>query len=45
MADDVKVASKCKFPVYGYFSVEFVPQSDIIIDKVKKILAGEEEEV
>ena len=45
MVNDVKVASKCKFPVYGYFSVETVPDSDTIVEKAKKILAGEEEEV
>ncbi len=45
MVPDVKLASKCKFPVYGYFSVETVPESDVIVEKAKKILAGEEKEV
>ena len=42
---DVKLASQCKFPVYGYFSVSVVPDSDTIISMVEDILAGKAEEV
>lgn len=43
MVDDITLAVKGKYPVYKYATVKDVPESEIIIEKVKKILADEEE--
>ena len=42
---DVKLATKCKLPVYGYFSVDVVPDSDKVIEFAENITAGTAEEV
>jgi 2-oxoglutarate ferredoxin oxidoreductase subunit alpha len=45
MVADVKLASKCDIPVYGYFTVEEVPESDQVIGLVKGIIDGKGQEV
>lgn len=45
MIQDIQLASKCKLPVYGYFSVFDVPDSDVVVEKAEAILAGTAEEV
>lgn len=42
MVDDVLLATKNRYPVYSYATVKEVPETDIIIGKVKDILAGKE---
>jgi 2-oxoglutarate ferredoxin oxidoreductase subunit alpha len=42
MVDDVILATGNKYPVYKYATVKDVPETEIIIDKVNKILSGEE---
>lgn len=40
MVDDVILATGNKYPVYKYTSVKDVPETEIVIDKVKRILEG-----
>lgn len=42
MVDDVLLATKNRYPVYSYASVKEVPETDIVIKKVKEILSGRE---
>lgn len=42
MVDDVVLATGNKLPVYSYTTVKEVPETEIILEKVKKILSGEE---
>ena len=42
MVDDVLLVTKNKYPVYSYATVKEVPETDIIIEKVKDVLAGKE---
>ncbi|MTK11352.1 MAG: 3-methyl-2-oxobutanoate dehydrogenase subunit VorB [Clostridiaceae bacterium] len=42
MVDDVLLVTKNRYPVYSYATVKEVPETDIIIEKVKDILAGKE---
>lgn len=45
MTDDVALASRCKLPIYGYFTSYEVPDHEKIIELAKDILAGKAEEV
>ena len=45
MKNDVLVASKCKYPLYGYFTVQDVPKSENIIAITHDIIAGKAQEV
>ncbi len=42
---DVKLATKCRLPVYGYFDVSVVPDSDKVVEIAEDIIAGTAEEV
>lgn len=42
MVDDVVLATGNKYPVYKYTTVKDVPETEIVIEKVKKILSGGE---
>lgn len=42
MVEDVVLATNNKYPVHAYATVKEVPETDIIIRKVKEILAGKE---
>ena len=42
MVDDVILAVEHKLPVYKYTTVKDVPETEIIMEKVKRILSGEE---
>ena len=44
MVNDIKLASKSKYPVYTYLSVQDVPDADAVLAMAKKIIAGEEKE-
>ena len=45
MVADVALASRCKYPIYGYLSSYEVPESDIVIEKAKEILENKAKEV
>ena len=45
MTDDVALATRCKYPIYGYFTSFEVPESDKVIEIAKDILAGNAKEV
>ncbi len=45
MVPDIKLATKCNIPVYGYFSCAVVPDSDVVVETAEKIIAGQAEEV
>jgi len=40
MVDDVILATGNKYPVYKYTSVKDVPETEVVIDKVKRLLEG-----
>ena len=42
---DVKLATKCGLSVYGYFSVDIVPDADIVVEIAEDIIAGTAQEV
>lgn len=42
MVDDVILAVESKLPVYKYTTVKDVPETEVIIEKVKRVLSGEE---
>ncbi len=42
---DIKLAIKCSKPVYGYFSIVDVPDSDKVIELAESIIAGTATEV
>lgn len=42
---DIRLATKCKYPVYGYFSVKDVPDSDVVVETAEAIIAGTAKEV
>lgn len=44
MTDDVVVASKCHYPIYGYLTSYEVPESERILDIAKRIIAGKAKE-
>ena len=45
MVPDIKLATKCNMPVYGYFSLDVVPDADVVVETAEKIIAGTCEEV
>ena len=45
MVPDIKLATKCNYPVYAYATVQDVPDTDIVLENVKAILAGTAKEV
>jgi 2-oxoglutarate ferredoxin oxidoreductase subunit alpha len=45
LKDDVKLATKCTLPIYGYLTSYIVPDSEKIIALAKDILAGKAKEV
>ncbi len=45
LVDDVKVATKCKYPVYYYGNSFIAPETENIIQFAKDILAGKAKEV
>ena len=45
LVDDVKVATKCKYPVYHYGNAFDVPETENIVQFVKDIFAGKAKEV
>lgn len=42
---DIKLATRNKVPVYGYFSVDVVPDSDVVVETAEAIIAGTAKEV
>lgn len=42
---DIRLATECKLPVYGYLSVDVVPDSDKVVEITESIIAGTAEEV
>ena len=44
MVNDIKLASKSKYPVYTYLSVQDVPDADAVLAMAKSIIAGEAKE-
>lgn len=45
MVNDVALACRCKYPIYGYFSSYNVPESSVVIEMAKAIINGEAKEV
>ena len=45
MKQDVMCASRCKYPIYGYFSVAIVPERDRVVEIAEDIIAGRAQEV
>ena len=45
MVEDVALASRCKYPIYGYLTSYEVPESDKVIEMAQDILAGNAKEV
>ena len=42
---DIRLATNCNYPVFGYFSVKDVPDSDKVVEIAESIIAGTAKEV